>query len=60
MNVRNVLAAWIGNTDLRAPTETSAVGIGPIAQAFDARPFDEAFLITDYDEREVAPFIQGR
>lgn len=56
--MRNLLVSWIGNTDLRAPKETHAVGVGPIAQAFDARPFDEAFLITDYHEREVAPFVR--
>ena len=28
--------AWVGNTDLRAPTEGDAVGLGPIAQAIGA------------------------
>lgn len=56
--MRNVLVAWIGKTDLRAPTETDTVGLGPIAQAFDARTFDQAFLLSDYDERHVTPYLK--
>lgn len=56
--MRKVLVTWIGNTDLRAPKESDVVGIGPIAQALDARSFDEAFLISDHDEREVTPFFR--
>jgi DNA-binding NtrC family response regulator len=61
--VRKVLVAWLGRTDLRAPTEGPVVGLGPIAQALDARPFDEAFLLSDYDESLVTPYLswlQGR
>ena len=61
--MRKVLVAWIGKTDLRAPAESDLVGIGPIAQALDARPFDAAFLLSDYDERTVAPYakwLRGR
>ena len=49
--MRKVLVAWIGKTDLRAPTESEQVGVGPIAQALEARAFDEAFLLSDYDEQ---------
>jgi sigma54-dependent transcription regulator len=49
--VRNVLLAWIGKTDLRAPTETEQVGLGPIAQALEARKFDEVYLLSDYGDR---------
>ncbi len=56
--VRKVLVAWVGKTDLRAPTESDQIGVGPIAQAFDARVFDEAFLLSDYDERVVAPYLK--
>lgn len=55
--MRNVLVTWIGNTDLRAPKEADVVGVGPIAQALDARSFDEALLISDHPEHEVAAFI---
>lgn len=56
--MRQVLVAWVGNTDLRAPTESEKVGIGPIAQAVEARRFEEVFLLTDYAEAKVKPFIQ--
>jgi DNA-binding NtrC family response regulator len=56
--MRKVLVAWIGKTDLRAPTEGQVVGLGPIAQALDARPFDEVFLLSDYEELIVAPYLK--
>lgn len=61
--MRSVLVAWVGRTDLRAPTESAEVGLGPIAQALEARPFAEAFLLSNYDERTVAPYakwLRGR
>jgi DNA-binding NtrC family response regulator len=56
--VRKVLVSWVGKTDLRAPTESDQIGVGPIAQALNARSFDEAFLLSDYDERTVAPYVK--
>lgn len=56
--MRRVLVSWLGNTDLRAPTEGSAVGVGPIAQALEAREFDEVFLLSDYEDRLTAPYLQ--
>lgn len=53
-----VLVAWIGRTDLRAPTEGDQVGVGPIAQAFDAREFDDAILLSDYERRLVTPYLK--
>ncbi len=50
--------AWIGKTDLRAPTESELVGLGPIAQALEGRPFDEAFLLSDYDDKLVQPYVK--
>src|SRR6185295_11388941 len=55
---RRALLSWIGRTDLRAPTEGDSVGLGPIAQALQAREFDEAFLLTDYPEAEVKPYAK--
>src|SRR5262249_14595341 len=55
--VRRVLVSWVGKTDLRAPTETATVGLGPIAQALDARTFDEVVLVSDYPEAEVKSFL---
>lgn len=56
--VRKVLVAWLGNTDLRAPTESDKVGAGPIAQALAGRTFDEAFLLSDYDDKAVQPYLK--
>jgi DNA-binding NtrC family response regulator len=61
--METVLLSWVGNTDLRAPTETDEVGLGPIAQALDAREFDKAHLLTNYELSRVQPYIgwlQGR
>src|SRR5579862_2794655 len=56
--MRSVLVSWIGRTDLRAPKESEALGLGPIAQALDARKFDKVLLVTDYPRSEVAPFVR--
>jgi DNA-binding NtrC family response regulator len=56
--VRNVLVAWLGKTDLRAPTESESVGQGPIAQALASRDFHEAFLLSDYDDKLVQPYLK--
>ncbi|MEK6988152.1 MAG: sigma-54 dependent transcriptional regulator [Candidatus Thermoplasmatota archaeon] len=58
MGQKKILVTWIGNTDLRAPMEGNAVGLGPIAQALEARAFDEAFLVSDYDDVQVRPYIR--
>ncbi len=55
--MRKVLVSWVGKTDLRAPSETATVGLGPIAQALDARTFDEVVLVSDYPEAEVKAFL---
>lgn len=52
-----ILVAWIGRTDLRAPLEPDAIGLGPIAQAVTSLKFDEAYLLTNYPGSEVQQFI---
>ncbi len=52
-----MLVAWLGVTDLRAPLEGAAVGLGPIAQGIDARTFDEVFLLSDFPPSRVTPYI---
>ncbi len=53
-----MLVAWLGKTDLRAPTDGESVGQGPIAQALVSRAFDEAFLLSDYDDSVVQPYLK--
>jgi DNA-binding NtrC family response regulator len=55
--MRRVLVTWVGATDLRAPSESHNVGLGPIAQAIEQRQFDEAYLLSDYDESRVSPYV---
>ena len=54
----DILISWIGHADLRAPGDQADVGIGPVAQALDARSFDAAVLISDYPENEVTTFLE--
>jgi DNA-binding NtrC family response regulator len=54
----NVLLAWIGNTDLRAAQGDEQAGVGPIAQALKSRHYDEAFLLSNYPNKEVEPFVK--
>jgi 3'-phosphoadenosine 5'-phosphosulfate sulfotransferase (PAPS reductase)/FAD synthetase len=56
--MQRVLITWVGRTDLRAPAESETVGLGPVAQALDARAFDEVVLLTDYPEQETEPFVR--
>lgn len=56
--MRKLLIAWIGRADLRAPSEGESVGVGPIAQAVGARVFDEAYLLSDYEDKVVAPYVK--
>ncbi len=56
--MRKLLLAWVGKTDLRAPTESDQVGLGPIAQALDARAFDELWLLADYPKTDVAAYVK--
>lgn len=53
MPAAHVLVCWIGNTDLKAAEGKSDVGLGPIAQAVQARQFDSVLLLSDHP-KEVA------
>jgi DNA-binding NtrC family response regulator len=54
----HVLISWIGQTDLRASQGEKAAGLGPVAQALDARAYDEVQLLYNYPESEVAGFLK--
>ncbi len=58
MGRSQVLAAWVGATDLRAPTEEAAVGLGPVAQAVSARDFDEVVLLSNYRKAPVDAYVR--
>jgi DNA-binding NtrC family response regulator len=53
-----VLAAWIGNADLRGATAGDERDTGPIAQAIAARQFDRLLLICNQDPKPVELFVR--
>jgi DNA-binding NtrC family response regulator len=57
MGTSKVLVAWVGLTDLRAPTEESEVGVGPVAQAVEADHYDEIVLLSDHPRAQVDPYV---
>ena len=55
--MRKVIISWIGTADLRAPEEHAEVGVGPVAQALEARRFDEAYLLTNHAAATVRKYL---
>ncbi len=55
--MKNILITWVGHTDLRAPKESDQVGLGPIAQAVQAREYDKVVLIADCPEKDLKLYI---
>ena len=53
----NVLVTWIGHADLKAPSETEKLGLGPLAQAITTRTFDEVVILCDYPKNRVAGYF---
>ena len=56
--MRRTLVTWIGHTDLRASKDSQVVGVGPVAQALNARKFNDAFLIADHEEKAVSGYLR--
>ena len=52
------LCAWIGKTDIRAQTESSTIGIGPIANAATHSNYDEIHLLSDFSPIEAKTYIR--
>jgi len=57
-SMKKVLVAWVGNTDLRAREHVAEIGFGPIAQALEARSYDVARLVSDYDAERIEPYLE--
>jgi len=51
-----VLVCWLGATDLRAAAGT-ADGVGPVAQAIEAKAFDHVYLLCDYNEARAQAYL---
>jgi transcriptional regulator with PAS, ATPase and Fis domain len=54
----SVLISWIGNTDLRAPKQSEAVGRGPVCTAAQARAFGRIVLLSDFAEEKVVGYLE--
>jgi transcriptional regulator with PAS, ATPase and Fis domain len=53
----HILLSWIGVTDLRAPLEADAVGLGPVAQALAQTTFDAVALLSDFSQERTEPYL---
>ncbi len=51
-----ILICWLGATDLKAAAG-KAEGVGPVAQAVDARSFDHVYLLCDYDQDRAQAYL---
>jgi DNA-binding NtrC family response regulator len=56
--MKRLLVCWLGFTDLRAAQKTPEVGLGPIAQAIHARPFEEAVIISDHTREATEAYVK--
>jgi len=56
--MKKILLCWLGFTDLRAAKDPENVGLGPIAQAVEARRFDEVVLISDQSKESTDGYIE--
>lgn len=54
----NTLVSWIGRTDLRVASGTENAGLGPIAQAANAYPYESIYLLSDFDEADARHFVK--
>lgn len=52
-----MLLAWLGTTDLRAPKEEDSIGLGPVAQAVNVRPFREVVLLSNFPKAQVDTYL---
>lgn len=54
--MRQILVAWIGKTDLRAPSESEQIGLGPIAQSLLWKKFDALELLCDSSGDDISSY----
>lgn len=54
--MKRILLAWIGQTDLDAPSDPVKIGLGPIACALTENVADEAVLLNNYPTEKVGPY----
>ena len=55
--MKTFLLAWIGRTDIKSGLNSGKDGLGPIANALGARPFDHACFLNNYPSEEVTTYL---
>lgn len=56
-SMENLLIAWVGRTDLKAAEKENKAGLGPIANAIEARAFTHAYFLNNYPAEEVSLYL---
>jgi len=51
------LLCWLGSTDLKAATGQTDVGLGPVAQAVEARTYREVVLLSNWENGNVESYV---
>lgn len=51
-----ILAAWLGDADIRASISDDGANLGPIAQALQARKFDRLILLANWSKEKVSGY----
>ncbi|MBF0390625.1 MAG: hypothetical protein HQK71_11050 [Desulfamplus sp.] len=54
---KNILLCWIGITDLKASSDVSEVGLGPIAQAVANENYTEVVLLNNWEQAKAQSYI---
>ena len=54
---RRILFCWLGMTDLKAASETSEVGLGPIAQAIVGAEYREVVLLNNWEKAVAENYV---
>ncbi len=58
LNMKNtILLCWLGNTDIKAFSGISDVGLGSIAQATCSEDYAEIVLLNNWEEKEAQKYI---
>lgn len=52
-----ILFCWLGATDLKAASGDKNVGLGPVAQAVQARPYTEVVLLNNWEKGNAENYV---
>jgi len=55
--VNPILFCWLGATDLKAASGDTNVGLGPVAQAVQTRPYTEVVLLNNWEKDNAENYV---